>query len=586
MSRPLRPTDSDYSDRIQRLLNNVDDDDELSGSSSEEVDDSDADPDYVLPNEEALPRTRLTSYSESDPGTDDEQMVLEEESEEETNILPDYYVDRMKKTEFGPPNAWSSKAPTPQVRVPERNIIRTGLPGIRGRARLLGNNPTKADVWKLLFDDEIITQVVENTNVKLGNVREKLGEKTGKSNYRDTDHIEMTALIGLLMMSSVLRSNDEKITSLFTKDPCSRPVFSATMSEKRYGVLIACLRFDDCNTRAERRENDKAAPISEIFNKFISNSQRIYCVSSETTVDEMLIPFRGRCAFKVYMPNKPKKYGVKVMCLADAKTSYLLNAYIYSGKDSDGATLTDSEKKLSVPTQALLHVCKPIEGSNRNVTADNWFTSIEAIDELSKRKLTYVGTVRKDKKMVPAEFLPSSERAVGSTLYGFRGQITLISFVPKKNRAVLLTSTMHHSVQTDETKKKPEIICYYNKQKCGVDLLDMKCAIFTCNRKTRRWPLAVFYRMLNIGCVNSFIAYLSYKDSPLMKRFDFIKQLGYELIAPHLQRRLQDTMNLPKELRANIENVLREAETCRTERQQQQQHQPRNLDEHQVGTNN
>ncbi|RZF48197.1 hypothetical protein LSTR_LSTR006164 [Laodelphax striatellus] len=136
MSRPLCLTDSDYCDKIQRLLNNYADD-ELDGSSSEE-DDSKKDPDFVLPNAEVQPHIEvlqkytLSSSTESDPGTgtDDEQEVSREALTEEVNILPDYYIERMKKQEFGPPNAWSSRAPATQVRVPERNIIRTGLPGI------------------------------------------------------------------------------------------------------------------------------------------------------------------------------------------------------------------------------------------------------------------------------------------------------------------------------------------------------------------------------------------------------------------------------------------------------------------------
>lgn len=158
--------------------------------------------------------------------------------------------------------------------------------------------------------------------------------------------------------------------------------------------------------------------------------------------------------------------------------------------------------------------------------------------------------------MIPEEFLPRTERQVYSTLYGFRGEFTLLSFVPHKNRAVVLTSTMHHSVSHNQEKKKPEIICFYNLTKVGVDILDMKCAVFSSNRKTRRWPLAVFQRLLNTGSVNSFIAYMSFKGTPVMTRFDYIKLLGYDLIVPHLHKRLSEALNLPRELKENIKRVL------------------------------
>lgn len=105
------------------------------------------------------------------------------------------------------------------------------------------------------------------------------------------------------------------------------------------------MRFDDRQTRDQRKVNNKAAAISDIFSKFVSNSQAVYCPSGLDTIDEMLVPFRRCCPFRVYMPSKPKKYGLKVMCLADAKTSYLFNAYIYTGKGSDGIGLSEKEKK-------------------------------------------------------------------------------------------------------------------------------------------------------------------------------------------------------------------------------------------------
>lgn len=136
--------------------------------------------------------------------------------------------------------------------------------------------------------------------------------------------MEINAFLGLLLLESILKSNDESVVSLFSKDSFGRPIFYATMQEKRYLVLTASLRFDNVETRADRRLSDKTAAIADVSTRFVANNcQRGYCVLSIVTVDEMLVPFRGRCLFKVYMPKNPKKYGIKVMCLADAKTSYL-----------------------------------------------------------------------------------------------------------------------------------------------------------------------------------------------------------------------------------------------------------------------
>lgn len=75
----------------------------------------------------------------------------------------------------------------------------------------------------------------------------------------------MNAFIGLQLLSSILMTNHEDIKSLYAKDETNRPYFNATMSQKRVEILTACLRFDDPNTRAQRKVSDKAAAISELF---------------------------------------------------------------------------------------------------------------------------------------------------------------------------------------------------------------------------------------------------------------------------------------------------------------------------------
>lgn len=64
---------------------------------------------------------------------------------------------------------------------------------------------------------------------------------------------------------------------------------------------------------------------------------------------------------------------------------YLLNAFVYLGQDSDGQNLTQEPKRLSKPTQAVF--VYPIENSDRNVTAENWFSSIELVNMLTREAL-------------------------------------------------------------------------------------------------------------------------------------------------------------------------------------------------------
>lgn len=274
-----------------------------------------------------------------------------------------------------------------------------------------------------------------------------------------------------------------------------------------------------------------------------------------TCIDEMLIGFRGRCRFRMYIPNKPRKYGLKVMALTDARTHYFYNGYIYSGKDSDGFSLTDEERCFLKPTQSVLRLCRPIANSNRNVTADNWFSSIEVMDELRKKGLTYVGTLKRNKREIPNEFLPNRKRAEGSSIYGFTNQYTIVSYVQNKGKAVVLISSMHHTESADVESGKPEIITFYNQTKGGVDGLDQKCTTYSTNRRTRRWPMTIFFTILNVAAVNAHVLHGCYKNNKVIDRKAFYKILARQLMQPYLNMRLCNS-RLPRELRSTIGRIL------------------------------
>lgn len=114
---------------------------------------------------------------------------------------------------------------------------------------------------------------------------------------------------------------------------------------------------------------------------------------------------------------------------------------------------------------------------------------------------------------------------------------------------------MHHKKENDVQSGKPAIIADYNNTKGGVDELDKKCSIYSCSRRTRRWPLAIFYRLVDICGANAYVIYQSCDEFDGKSRADFLKNLGRQLALPHLQRR-EHNQRLPKLLRDNISSIL------------------------------
>ena len=100
-------------------------------------------------------------------------------------------------------------------------------------------------------------------------------------------------------------------------------------------------------------------------------------------------------------------------------------------------------------------------------------------------------------------------RKVKSTLLGFQNDAKMASYCPIKNCVVPMLSTMHSQPDVAATfDKKPEVILYYNSTKGSVYTLERMVRTYTCKRMTRRWPVALFYNMIDVSAANAFIVWL------------------------------------------------------------------------------
>lgn len=131
------------------------------------------------------------------------------------------------------------------------------------------------------------------------------------------------------------------------------------MSCERFSFLVNCLRFDKEETRQERTQIDSFAAIRDF------EICRTSYIPSAYLAIEQLLGFHGRCPFRMYIPSKSSKYGIKIVMLCNSASKYMIDASPYLGKNTYVKKLTQS-----------------VHGSKRNITMDNWFTSVGLVDEL------------------------------------------------------------------------------------------------------------------------------------------------------------------------------------------------------------
>ena len=127
-----------------------------------------------------------------------------------------------------------------------------------------------------------------------------------------------------------------------------------------------------------------------------------------------------------------------------------------------------------------------------------------------------------------------------STEFGFKGNTTMVSYVPKKGKAVIMLSTMHHKKAINEgsSKKKSKVIQYYNGTKAGVDTFNQMIGTYS-KRQTKRWPVVMWYNLLDVAAFNAFVAFsaqnLVFEVGKTRKRRLFLRNLVEELVIPQMR---------------------------------------------------
>lgn len=490
-----------------------------------------------------LPGINVEELEESDRDLSDQEVHVSDqdhdsESEEEGESSNDELADVEDNFFVGKDkiSRWSKTPLRISRKTSQKNIIKSSP----GPTNYSENVSSECESFLKLLDIEMIDCIVTWTNKYILGIKSKY-QRT--RNCKLTDRSEIMGLIGILFLIGIKKAHFVNVKELWDSDGTGMEILRAAMSYKRFLFLMRSLRFDDTETRSERRKTDKLAAIRHIFESFTNNLKRAYNPTEFVTIDEMLVGFRGRCSWIQYIPSKPAKYGLKLFALCDAKTFYTSGLEVYVGKQPDGPFQVSN-----TPADIVKRLVKNIEGSNRNITTDNWYTSCQLADDLLQKKLTLLGTLRKNKREIPPEFLAQKNQTIGISKFGFQKNKTVVSYSTKKNRSVILLSTMHDTAEVDPDTGKPIIILDYNKTKGGVDTVDKMVATYSVSRITRRWPMVIFYHMINIAGINSQILYSLSKrgEAPKYRRI-FLKNLALQLSNEHMKKRTQIT-SLPSDV--------------------------------------
>lgn len=168
----------------------------------------------------------------------------------------------------------------------------------------------------MLVFDELIEQIVRFTNAN--------AEVKGARNWQAVTSEEMKVFLAFLIISNdlVVVPRDEQyfLSTWNTKIFHTSNIRNLFSSRKRLFQLKKYIYFvDPRHVLTEDERNDHLFKIRNVSSSVINKCKTLFNCDREVSVDEAMIPFKGRLAIKVRMPDKPVKFGISSLFFAMRK---------------------------------------------------------------------------------------------------------------------------------------------------------------------------------------------------------------------------------------------------------------------------
>ncbi|CAH2091384.1 unnamed protein product [Euphydryas editha] len=398
--------------------------------------------------------------------------------------------------------------------------------------------------FELFFSDEVLTHIVEQTNLYALQNKQK--------NWENTFVTEIRAFLGMLVLMGVHPLPN--IDLYWSSDPffCVSEI-ADVMTSKRFKMILKNLHLNDNSQMPKKGEPQfdklyKIRPLIKTMNETFQSAAKNTCSQS---IDECMVKFKGRSSLKQFLPNKPVKRGFKIWARCDSQTGYLFEFEIYTGKKGNEAETGLGESVVKDLCQKLID--EKLE--NVHVTFDNFFSSTELLQKLYENNIYSTSTVRTNRTNLPKKFRRLAKKnqtkqpvlKLAKGQYKWRVNRNVSFFTWMDTKLVTILSTAYHPkskvtckrTQKDGSKKEfpcPLGILEYTKRMGGVDRFDQKRGTYQIARKSKRWWMRLFYFFVDAAITNAYILYAQKIRYPI-NNLQFRTTLGRNLIGNFTSRK-------------------------------------------------
>ena len=376
------------------------------------------------------------------------------------------------------------------------------------------------------IDDDILKTMVSCTN------RTHILE-TGKS--LGLTLRELKTYIGITMIMSALQYPQ---IDMYWSQKWKVRIIAMAMTRNRFFFIRCRLKCVYDAEVTDEQKIQKVWKIKPLFDRILNGCHE-QNRPKEMCIDEMIIPFTGKCPMRQYCPNKPNPVGLKVFVLATPK-GVVCDMVIYQG-DTTFPEITN--QGFGLGEAAVLHLTRSLVPGHL-LFFDRFFTSTKLCDELLWRGFHGTGTIMKNR--IPRSCVLTEEKVFrkkprGSSEVKVREDGKLAITMWLDNKPVLMMSTCHYDKNHDECERwskkdkryekvrRPEVIKTYNQNMGGVDLTDRMLSVCPSRNRTKKWTIRVMSHLFDLAVVNAWLQYRVVEAEKGIARKHIVQLREYKL---------------------------------------------------------
>ena len=244
-----------------------------------------------------------------------------------------------------------------------------------------------------MFGEAFFDRMAEATNANAAARRPPLVatvdvNATSDPHWNMTTAAEMRAFIGLNIAMGF--KDLPEYRDYWSEEPILHDEFVANiMSRRRYEKFV---EYFHCSMPAEETADDKLTKVRPLITLCTENFRRCFAPCQDLSVDEAMIRFYWRLAWKQYMPKKPVKWASSCSASAMQNTGYCLGFSVYTG--AMNVVPGNPGVNLDLGYRVVMELMHYHLLRHHHLYADNYFTSVHLAADLLQADTYLCGTTR------------------------------------------------------------------------------------------------------------------------------------------------------------------------------------------------